>query len=61
MASGAALPPQLAFYLDVRPAIDDLEGVKMRVRRSINRLFGMVGLEPAKRASRSVVQQQNES
>lgn len=35
------LPPQLAFYLDVRPALDDFEGVRMRVRRSLNELFGL--------------------
>ena len=35
------MPPQLAFYLDVRPAIDGFEGVRMRVRRSLNKLFGL--------------------
>lgn len=39
--AGAGLPPQLAFYLDVRPALDNFEGVKMRVRRSLNKLFGL--------------------
>ena len=37
----AGVPPQLAFYLDVRPAIDNFESVKMRVRRSLNKLFGL--------------------
>lgn len=36
----AGVPPQLAFYLDVRPALDDLEGVRMRVRHALNKLFG---------------------
>lgn len=39
--ASAGLPPQLAFYLDVRPAIDSFEGVKLRVRHSLNRLFGL--------------------
>lgn len=41
----AGVPPQLAFYLDVRPALDDFEGVKMRVRHSLNRLFGFASVD----------------
>ena len=58
-AAPGGLPPQLAFYLDVRPALDDFEGVKMRVRRSLNRLFGFgSGLQHNKaQAEQSSMQQ----
>lgn len=41
----AGVPPQLAFYLDVRPALDDFESIKMRVRHSLNKLFGFASVD----------------
>ncbi|KAL7008911.1 Cytochrome c1 heme lyase [Cystobasidiomycetes sp. EMM_F5] len=43
LPAGPTLPLQLAFYLDVRPAFDDFESIRMRFRHGLNSLVGLTG------------------
>lgn len=38
--TGRASDSNVSFYLDVRPALDDWEGVKMRLESAFGGLFG---------------------